>query len=231
LRLSLSLPDIIRISTLSEDAAINHIVAELDGSGGVFNYIDATKRIKSAYKGLHRLDSLIAVPPSRMEEVGQCHNIEVVKLAAPLAFGRTTNVFDLGGRFFAYGEARQASYRAPFLYTESGTVKLCYLQPRKSGGLSFDQASLYISIVKKFLLDSEFYGEKVDVEVVDVAQRIEGRGRVLRTFDLSSVEIWSDDKIAQHLKVVRLALDFIETQGLVKKKRRPLKDRDLPMFF
>lgn len=231
MRLSLSLPDIVRVCTLSEDAAIAHIVAELEGSGGGFNYIDATKRIKAAYKGLHSIGSLVRVPQSKADKVGQKYNIDVVKLAAPLAFHRATNVFDLNGRSFSYGEARHASYRVPFLFTENGTVKLYYLQPRKSAGFSDGEVSLYISIVKKFLLDSEFYGEQVDVEIVDVAEQVGGQGRVLKTFSLSSVEIWSDDKIAEHLKVVRSALDFIEAQNLVKKKRRPLKDRDLPMFF
>ncbi|MEF0939099.1 hypothetical protein [Rhizobium sp. BR 362] len=231
MRLSLSVPEIVRVPVLSIESAIAHIIAELNGSAGGFNYIDATKRIKVAYKGLHNLNDLVRVAPSMAEKVGQKYNIDVVKLAAPEAFGRKTNVFDLHSRRFHYGGERDASYRAPFLFTENGIVKLYYLQPRKTALFTIEQASCYASIIKKFLLDTEFYGEKTDIEIVDVAERIEGQGRVTQTFTLANVEVWEDDKIAAHLKVVREALDHIEAENLVKRKRRPLKDSDLPLFY
>jgi len=219
------------VPVLNVESAIAHIVTELNGSGGGFNYIDATKRIKAAYKGLHSLKDLTRIVPSKMEKVGQKYNIDVVKLAAPKAFGRKTNVFDLHSRRFHYGGERDASYRAPFLFTEDGIVKLYYVQPRKTALFTFEQASFYASITKKFLLDTEFYGEKTDVEIVDVAERVEGQGRVTQTFTFANVDVWEDGRIAAHLKIVREALDHIEAKNLVKRKRRPLKDRDLPLFY
>lgn len=231
MRLSLSVPEIVRIPTTSLEVAIQHIVAELGGSSGGFNYIDATKRIKVAYKGLHKLNDLARVTLKQGASVGQKFNIDVVKLAAPIAFGRQTNVFDLHSRRFHYGDERDASYRVPFFFTEQGVVKLYYLQPRKSAFLTLEHVSLYASIAKKFLLDTEFYGEKTDIEIVDVAERANGQGRVIKTFAFANLEIWTDHKISTHLKVVREALDYIEAENLVRRHRRPLKDRDLPLFY
>lgn len=231
MRLSLSLPDIVRICTDSEELAIAHIVSELEGNGSGFNYLDATKRIKAAYRGVHSLPILTQLLPSDVGKVGKKSNIDVVKAAAPRAFGRRTHVFDLGPRSFRYGEGRQASYRAPFFFTEDGVIKLFYLQPRKSAPLTQKQRSLYATIAKKYLLDDEFFSQAVDVEMLDVAERVKGEGRVLSVSSLSTIEMLSDDIIQGHLRVVLDALEFVEKQNLVTKKRRPLKDPELPMFF
>lgn len=233
MRLSLSLPDIVRVPSFNEDSAIAHIVAELDQAGHGFNYLDATKRVKAAYKGLHDLRHLTMVQSKSTVKnmVGQKANMEVVTAAAPVSFGRRTNVFDLEARRFHYGEDRNASYRIPFFFSEHGVVKAYYLQPRKRAPFTADQVGLYASIVKKFLLDQEFYGESVEVEIIDVAEREKGKGRSVEAYSLERLDIWKDDKIDAHLSVVRTALEYIEAKELVTRRRRALKDRDLPLFF
>lgn len=230
-RLSLSLPEIARIDTSTEESAIAHIVSALTPSDGGFNYLDATKRIKVAYNGLHRLDLLTQITQANAAKVGQVYNVQVVKLAAPNAFNRKTKVVEIGPRKFHYGEGRDASYRAPFFFLENGVVKLYYLQPRKNTIFSRGNYELYVSIVKKFLLDTEFFGEHTDVEIVDVSEKAKGQGRTLQTFSMSDFEVWSDAKIASHLNVVLKALEFVERENLISRQRRPLKDKDLPLFF
>ncbi|QFY59874.1 hypothetical protein FZ934_05165 [Rhizobium grahamii] len=231
MRVSLSLPDIVRVPSFNEDAAIAYVVAELEQSGHGFNYLDASKRVKAAYKGLHDIKHLTMPQGISKNKVGQKANLELVSLAAPISFGRRTNVFDLEARRFHYGEDRSASYRIPFFFSEQNVIKAYYLQPRKGTPLTLDQVGLYASIVKKFLLDQEFYGESVEVEIVDVAEREKTKGRSTKVYGLSNLDIWNDDRINSHLRVVRAALDYIEAQNLVTRRRRPLKDRDLPLFF
>lgn len=89
---------------------------------------------------------------------------------------------------------------------------------------------MFASIVKKYLLDTEFYDEKVDIEFVEVAERVQKNGRQLKVYNVADVEILDDAAIERHLSIVREALTVIENEKLVTKKRRPLKDKDLPLF-
>ena len=89
---------------------------------------------------------------------------------------------------------------------------------------------LYASIAKKYLLDSEFYGEQTEIEFVEAAVRNDGKHREVQVYSFQDLEIWDDYRIARHLNTVEEALGIIEAEKLVKKKRRPLKDSELPLF-
>lgn len=224
-----SVPEIVRVNSNNIDEAIAQLVGALTPSGGGFNYIPATVATKLAYRGVHRIDQLLSIKSMKDGSVGAGANAEVVTLAAPFAFGRETKVFDLTPRTFAYA-GRSASYRIPFFFVEKGVIKLYFLQPRKNTVFTLDQVSLYASLAKKFLMDSEFFGETTDLEIVETAVRQEGEARKLQVYSLSELEIWDDSKIQRHLAVVDEALKFIEAANLIPKTRRPLKDKDLPLF-
>lgn len=230
LNLNPSLPEIALVNSANSDEAIAQLVAALTPSGGGFNYLEATKCARAAYRGLHRLDLLVVGTRLNDGSVGAKANKEVALLAGGVALGRSTNLIDLSPRTFQYGAGRSASYRVPFLFVESGTVKLYFLQPRKRTVFKESQVSFLATIFKKYLLDAEFYGERTDVEFVEVAERSEGKGRETQVYRLTDLDLWEDHKIASHLSVVQEALRFIESESLVTKKRRPLKDRDLPLF-
>src|SRR5262245_40473359 len=79
-----------------------------------FNYRCGTKAVRVAYKGIHVLELLTAACAGEKLVVGRLANSEVVKNAAPFAFGRTTQVFDLSPRRFPFGRDRFSAYRIPF---------------------------------------------------------------------------------------------------------------------
>ncbi|GLS29486.1 hypothetical protein SAMN04488498_11280 [Mesorhizobium albiziae] len=225
-----SVPEIVRVDTSSLNSAVAHLISALEPTGGNFNYLDGTKRVRSAHKGLHDLKALMSASPSRAKMVGHAHNMDVVRLAAPNAFGRKTSVFNLPPRKLPYGGDRLASYRLPFFFVEEGSVKGYFLQPRKNTHFTTEQYGLMATVVKRNLLDTEFYGERVEFEVVDVSRKVNDNERSLSVYTLSELQLWSEADVAQHFRVVAAALNIIEDEQLVKKVRRPLRDKELPLF-
>jgi hypothetical protein len=153
------LPEVLFTPTDSIASAITSLTNFYEGTGN-FNYLDSTKIVKTAYRGLHNLELLMA--GLKEEKVGVVPNRDVVALAAPLAFGRKTQVFDLAGRKFAFGRERLASYRVPFFFVEGGVVKVLLLLPRKGPYLTYDAICGCASVLKKYLLEQEFYRRQVD---------------------------------------------------------------------
>ncbi|WP_313617858.1 hypothetical protein [Agrobacterium sp.] len=231
LQLNPSVPEISRVNSENLDEAVAQLIGALTPSGGGFNYLASTKIAKVAYKGFHNLTQLTAAPSLHDGSVGAAANLDVAKIICPLSFGRTTNVVDVPSRSFHYGAGRYASYRVPFFFVEDRTIKLYFLQPRKRTVYTKKQIGIFATIVKKYFLDAEFYGEKTDIEFVEVAERTPGKGRELNVLGLSDIELVDDAALAKHLSVVQEALRIIEDEKLITKKRRPLKDRDLPLFF
>ncbi|MBK1622245.1 hypothetical protein CKO32_01570 [Afifella marina DSM 2698] len=179
---------------------------------------------------MHKLKVLLQAPPSEQNRVGFRFNQEVIELTAPYAFGRTTQVFDLSARKFPFGAGRFASYRVPFFFVEKGVVKVCYLQTRKGPYLTAEDYGGMAAVHSRYLMAQEFYGEKIDVEYVDVGATIEGGPRERRRLTLANLDIWPADRLADHLNVVAEALVAIEARGVAPKRRRPLKDAELPLF-
>jgi hypothetical protein len=225
-----SLPEIVRVDTSSLKSAISRLVSFLEPIDGGFNYLDATRRVQTAYRGLHSLSGLTASPTGRQSRVGHLPNMDVVKTAAPLAFGRSTRVFHLSARKLPYGDGRLASFRIPFFFAEDGKFFAYFLQPRKNTHFTPKQFGLLATVVKSNLLESEFYGEQFDVELVDVSKPIGAKDRIATIFSFANLELWSDVEVSEHFRVVNEALRIIENEHLVTKARRPLKDSQLPMF-
>jgi hypothetical protein len=230
MRHSPSLPEIVRVDTSSVDSAVADVVSLLEPPRRTFNYLDATKRTRQAYSGFHDLRQLLSAGFSRKKLVGHEQNMEVVRLAAPHAFGRATQIFDLPPRKLSYGADRFASYRVPFFFVERGIVKVYFLQPRKDTHFSTRQFGLLASVIKRNLLETEFYGETCDIEIIDVSRDKGDKKRSLHVYSLSDVPNWTDKEIEEHFSVVNDALKIVEEENLIKKVRRPLRDRELPLF-
>jgi len=137
-------------------ALVDWLVEFYNQDAAVFNYRLATRATRAAYKGIHRLHLLTAGCASERSPVGRASNIADVNLAAPFAFGRNTQVFDLSRRLFAFGRDHSAAYRIPFFFVENGIVTAYYLQPRKSAGLDFDELGMVASIIKNIYLKLNF---------------------------------------------------------------------------
>jgi len=133
-----AVPDLARIpgSTVSE--AVAWLLAYYDVMVP-WNYRSGTRCVKGAYRGLHNLQQLLAGCDCEKIDQSRKSNREIVTLAAPLAFGRSTQVFDLPRQRFSFGQRRFAGYRIPFFFVEGGVIKLYFLQPRKGTSPTYDQ--------------------------------------------------------------------------------------------
>jgi hypothetical protein len=225
-------PDLARAKGQTVAELTDWFVNFFNMHGAPFNYRSGTKAIRSGYKGLHKLESLIAGCAREKTTVGRQSNTDIVTYAAPLAFGRTTQVFDLSPRRFRFGRDHRAAYRIPFFFVEDGTIHVYYLQPRKSAGLEFDELCMVATIVKTYLLDTEFYGLTCDVEFVDVGIPSGETVRRLRQYSLADLPLWPERRLTERLTMIAAALDLASASGRVvlRHRLRPHPEPEMPLF-
>ncbi|WP_342152578.1 hypothetical protein [Methylorubrum sp. SB2] len=228
---SLSVPDLARVVGNTPDEAAEWLIHYSNEPGGSFNYIKGMRSIKAAYSGLHRLDQLLLACEGERTELGRKSNKDLVFEVAPGAFGRTTQVFDLSARKFSYGR-RQAGFRVPFFFVENSVVNICFIWPRKGTNLTATQIGMIATIMKIYLLDTEFYGLPSDIEFIEASAPIGTKQRVVDRFNLSSINLWDHDMLTSRLTTISNALDIVEASNRVKPRRRKEKSTiiDMPLF-
>ncbi len=225
-------PDLARAKGETIGELVDWFVDYYNQGGAPFNYRRGTKAVRSAYKGLHQVHLLTAGCMAEATAIGRTANSDLVRAAAPIAFGRNTQVFDLSPRKFAFGKDRFAGYRIPFLFVEDGVVKVYHLQPRKKAGPDFDELGMVATIVKTYLLDVEFFGLKSDVEFVDAGTLPGEKVRFPRKYSLSDLRLWSDKRLSDRLTMISEALEMVSNSEKVVKRPRVISrpDPEMPLF-
>lgn len=223
-------PDLARVEGATVEEAYAWFVAYYEREAVPWNYLRGTKCVRESYRGLHALPQLLAGCQLEKIEQGRKSNAEIVTLAAPLAFGRKTQVFDLPRRQFQFGRDLRAGYRIPFFFVEDGIMKLYYLQQRKGANLTYDQMCMVATIHKRFLLDTEFFGQPCEIEYVDLAANALTNERVVTRYALATLELWPEERLRDRLTLVSEAFERVRASGVIKAKRiarRPDKDMNL----
>jgi hypothetical protein len=111
-------------------------------------------------------------------------------------------------------------------------VKLYFLQPRKGTSPTYDQLCMVATIHKKFLLDTEFFGQRAEVEYVDLSADPETNDRRVSQYSLKTLELWSESRLQDRLTLISEALDRVSRGGLVTPRRRHIHrpEADMPLF-
>jgi hypothetical protein len=225
-----AVPELCRASGDTVEELFHWFVSYYEQGSVPWNYVSGTRCVRDAYKGYHNLDQLLAGCSKEKNPTGRKCNEEIVALAAPVAFERSVMVFDLSHRRFPFARDKRAAFRVPFFFNEDGVVKLYHLQPRKFASPTIEQLGMQATIYKRFLLDTEFYGLRSDIEIVDLSVK-GGRSRQMRKYSLADLEIWSDERLANRLSLIGEALELVARSGLIKPRPMlPSKAPDMPLF-
>jgi hypothetical protein len=88
------------------------------------------------------------------------------------------------------------------------------------------------TIVKKYLLDTEFYGETCDVEFIDLGVPLRSKERVPQRYSLADLPLWSDERLTDRLTVLAEALERLQgSDRIIRRHRVGVRpEPDMPLF-
>jgi hypothetical protein len=225
-------PELARLGGNTPDEVVEELVRYYNRGSAVFNYRTATRATLVSYKGLHDLRLLTTGADKERTNVGKKSNSEVIQLAAPLAFGRRTQVFELPPRQFVFGRDLYSSYRIPFLFVEDSVVKVYFLQPSSGRRLLRRELGMIASIVKTYLVDTEFYGQSADIEVVDLGRPSGSPDRAITQDRFETIELWPEKQLEDRLSLIAEALDVVRRSERIMRRPRGMRrpEPGMPLF-
>src|SRR6185437_9050899 len=103
-------PDLARVDTSTPEAAFAWLRDYYNREIIPWSYRSGTRSVKTSYRGFHKIDQLVEGCSYERIKQSRISNQEIVRLAAPLAFGRSTQVFDLPSRRFPFGRDLRSAY-------------------------------------------------------------------------------------------------------------------------
>lgn len=199
-----------------------------------FNYLISHKSINLAFKGASS-DLILQGVRSDPNVLGRLQNEEALSPVIPHITGRRTYIISakrLTGKLYAISQDRAAAFRISSVYVENRKVRTFLLQPRKGLHMTDDQYGCLARMIHDGFLAQEFAGEPFDQDIFDVSEPVLRQGRVLRRYQMSNLDMWSEIRLAHHLTVIIKAIEFLESTGVQPTVRasRPYIVPDLPLF-
>jgi hypothetical protein len=88
------------------------------------------------------------------------------------------------------------------------------------------------TIHKRYVLDTEFFGQKIDIKYVDVSARSSTSEREVHRYSPGDLELWPERRLAERLSLIAEALDYLRSSNILRPRKRPAlrQFEDMPLF-
>lgn len=211
--------DVFRLTTGDIDLTIKNIVDHLQREAGGFNYQRGASYIRKAYHGYRKFELLVDQCRGAGDNAALIYNAKLVEFVAPLSAGRIIQTFDFPKKAITLAQGVVSDLGPNFFFVEDGKVKLFYVHARNSFRARKEDIAGLAYYYRQEILDTEFYGQPADVEIVDVDKRNDDAQ--VRVYSLSDLEACLREYPALTTDRFVKAFRTIEDRRLAGELRKP----------
>jgi hypothetical protein len=166
--------DAFRLTGANEEITIQNLIGHYSSAGGGWNHLRSVAALKLAYSGVTDLEGLVKGCQGS-EKDSELDNAKIVEAAAPHIIGRKTQCFPYKKHSYAVTPKIFCPMGPAFYIVEGGVIKLIYIHARNNSRASLHNLASFSFVVKRAILEQEFFGQPSDVEVHYVDKTGENR--------------------------------------------------------
>ena len=156
--------DAFRLTGATEEITVQNLIGHYSSKGGGWNHLRSVATLKLAYSGAADLKGLVSGCQGSGKD-SELDNAKIVEAAAPHIIGRNTQCFPYKKQSYAVTPTIRCSMGPAFFIVEAGVIKLVYVHARNRSRASLENLASLSFVVKRAILDQEFFGQLSDVEV------------------------------------------------------------------
>lgn len=212
--------DAIRLTGPSVEETVSNVVDYIKAGAGGWSHKRAAGYMRKAFDGASDREGLIKAcrGDGRKPFVD---NAKILEAALPTIIGRRARSFNFPRTKVVITPEIVCAIGPAFFIVEHGVVRLVYLHARNEGRATLSHLASLAELVKREILDNDFYGQPGEIELHYIDKK--GSARTDQTFDLAGLAKHRSRPIDQVLMRFAEAFRIVDDQRLAgpKPTRQP----------